>query len=130
MCSASKSFNELQGLIQETIEATRTVSFSLAPSVLSDFGVVPAIRILTEQVSKVKNMTFNIQAEKISRLPEAIETCLYRITQEAIHNTTKYAKADLINIQLFDNERFTKLLISDDGEGFDLKLVKKHGLFL
>jgi signal transduction histidine kinase len=120
----AKSFNELQNLIQETIEATRTVSFSLAPSVLSDFGVVPAIRILTEQVSKMTNMTFNLQAEKVNRLPEAIETCLYRITQEAIHNATKYAKADLINIQLFDNEQFVKLVVSDNGGGFDLKLVK------
>jgi signal transduction histidine kinase len=34
-----KSFEELQKLIQETIEATRTVSFNLAPSVLSDYGL-------------------------------------------------------------------------------------------
>ncbi len=120
----AKSFNELQHLIQETIEATRTVSFSLAPSVLSDFGVVPAIRILTEQVSKVKNMTINIHTENINRLPEAIETCLYRITQEAIHNATKYAKADFINIQLSENEQFIKLIVLDNGEGFDLKSVK------
>ena len=119
-----KSFNELQNLIQETIEATRTVSFSLAPSVLSDFGVVPAIRILTEQVSKTTNMTFSLQADKINRLPEAIETCLYRITQEAIHNATKYAKSDFINIQLLENEHFVKLIVSDNGEGFELKSVK------
>ena len=120
----AKSFNELQNLIQETIEATRTVSFSLAPSVLSDFGVVPAIRILTEQVSKINSMTFNIQAENINRLPEAIETSLYRITQEAIHNATKYAKSDFINIQLSGNEHFVELIVSDNGEGFDLKSVK------
>jgi signal transduction histidine kinase len=120
----AKSFNELQNLIQETIEATRTVSFSLAPSVLSDFGVVPAIRILTEQVSKMNNMKFNIQTEKINRLSEAIETCLYRITQEAIHNATKYANSDLIKIQLSENEQFVKLIVLDNGEGFDLKSVK------
>ncbi len=121
----AKSFNELQNLIQETIEATRTVSFNLAPSVLSDFGVVPAIRILTEQVSKITKTTFNLQAEKINRLPEVIETCLYRITQEAIHNAVKYAKSDLIKIQLLDNEQSIKLIVSDNGEGFDPKSVKK-----
>jgi signal transduction histidine kinase len=120
----ANSFHELQHLIQETIEATRTVSFSLAPSVLSDFGVVPAIRILTEQVSKMNNMMFNIQTEKINRLPEAIETCLYRITQEAIHNATKYANSDSIKIQLSENEQFVKLTVSDNGNGFDLKSVK------
>lgn len=120
----AKSFNELQNLIQETIEATRTVSFSLAPSVLTDFGVVPAIRILTEQVSKITNMTFNLQTEKVNRMSEAIETCFYRITQEAIHNATKYAHANLINIQLSENEQFANLVVSDNGKGFDLKSVK------
>lgn len=119
-----KSFVELQNLIQETIEATRTVSFNLAPSVLSDFGVVPAIRILTEQVLKLTEIKFDFQSEKINRLPEGIETSLYRITQEAIHNAVKYANPSLIKIQLSDNEKLVKLIISDNGEGFDLKSIK------
>jgi signal transduction histidine kinase len=120
-----KSFDELQSLIQETIEATRTVSFNLAPSVLSDFGVVPAIRILTEQISKLTEIKIDFQSEKINRLSEGIETSLYRITQEAIHNAVKYSNASLIKIQLSDNESFVKLSISDNGEGFELKAIKK-----
>jgi signal transduction histidine kinase len=120
-----KSFDELQSLIQETIEATRTVSFNLAPSVLSDFGVVPAIRILTEQISKLTEIKIDFQSEKIKRLSEGIETSLYRITQEAIHNAVKYSNASLIKIQLSDNESFVKLSISDNGEGFELKAIKK-----
>ena len=115
-----KSFDELQNLIQETIDATRTVSFNLSPSVLSDFGVVPAIRILTEQVAKVSAFTFDFQALNIPRFTEGIETCLYRITQEAIHNAVKYSKASTIKIRLTNNERLVKLLISDDGTGFEL----------
>lgn len=116
-----KSFDELQNLIQETIEATRTVSFNLAPSVLSDFGVVPAIRILTEQVAKMSDFKFNFQAFNVPRLPEGIEVCLYRITQEAIHNAVKYSKASLMIIQITDNKDVVKLLIADNGEGFEIK---------
>jgi signal transduction histidine kinase len=121
----AKSFDELQSLIQETIEATRTVSFNLAPSVLSDFGVVPAIRILTEQVSKVTNIKIDFHSQNIIRLHEAIETCLYRITQEALHNAVKYSKSPSIKIQLSDNETFVSLSIMDKGEGFDVKSVQK-----
>ncbi len=121
----AKSFEELQNLIQETIEATRTVSFNLAPSVLSDFGVVPAIRILTEQVSKVTDIKIDFQSQNIPRLHEAIETCLYRITQEALHNAVKYSKSPSVKIQLSDNETFVSLSIIDKGEGFDLKTVQK-----
>jgi signal transduction histidine kinase len=121
----AKSFEELQNLIQETIEATRTVSFNLAPSVLSDFGVVPAIRILTEQVSKITDIKIDFQSQNITRLPEAIETCLYRITQEAMHNAVKYSKSVSLKIQLSDNESFVTLSIMDKGEGFDVKSVQK-----
>ena len=120
-----KSFDELQNLIQETIEATRTVSFNLAPSVLSDFGVVPAIRILTEQVARMSDFKFDFQALNVPRLPEGIEVCLYRITQEAIHNAVKYSKASLILIQITDNNDVVKLLISDNGEGFEIKSIIK-----
>jgi signal transduction histidine kinase len=121
----AKSFEELQNLIQETIETTRTVSFNLAPSVLSDFGVIPAIRILAEKVTKMSEITIDFQEIRLPRLNEGIETCLYRITQEAIHNAVKYSKSSLITIQLFNNERVVELIISDNGKGFDLSAVRK-----
>ena len=121
----AKSFEELQNLIQETIETTRTVSFNLSPSVLSDFGVIPAIRILTEQVAKMSEITIDFQEIKLPRLNEGIETCLYRITQEAIHNAVKYSESSLITIQLFNNGRLVELIISDNGKGFDLPTVRK-----
>jgi signal transduction histidine kinase len=121
----AKSFEELQNLIQETIETTRTVSFNLAPSVLSDFGVVPAIRILSEKVAKMSEITIDFQEIKLPRLSEGIEACLYRITQEAIHNAVKYSMATLITIQLFKNKNSVELIISDDGKGFDLPAVRK-----
>lgn len=120
-----KSFNELQKLIIETIEATRTVSFNLAPSVLSDYGVSPAIRILTEQVSKASNIEIDFAEIKIKRLPEGIETCLYRICQEALHNAVKYSEATNIKIQLSISENYVNLLIDDNGKGFDLSNLKK-----
>ena len=121
----AKSFEELQNLIQETIETTRTVSFNLAPSVLSDFGVMPAIRILGEKVAKMSEITIDFQEIKLPRLSEGIETCLYRITQEAIHNAVKYSKSSLITIQLFSSEGLVELIISDNGKGFDLPAIRK-----
>lgn len=121
----ANSFEELQNLIQETIETTRTVSFNLAPSVLSDFGVMPAIRILSEQVAKMSEITIDFQEIKLPRLSEGVETCLYRITQEAIHNAVKYSEAHLITIQLFKIDGLVELIISDNGKGFDLPAIRK-----
>lgn len=120
-----KSFDELQKLIQETIEATRTVAFNLAPSVLSDFGVMPAIRILTEQVTKMSGISIEFQEKKIQRLPEGVEVCLYRITQEAIHNAVKYSKSEKIKVEMAENEGSIRLTIADNGIGFDLPTIRK-----
>ena len=58
-------------------------------------------------------------------MPEGIEICLYRITQEAIHNAVKYSKASLIIVQITDNKDVVKLIISDNGEGFEIKSIRK-----
>ncbi len=121
-----RSFLELQKLIQETIEATRTVSFNLAPSVLSDYGVGPAIRILSEQIAKASGVAIEFDEKKLQqRLPESLETTLYRISQEALHNAIKYAEASFISIHLEKQAHEVVLIIADNGKGFDTKEVKK-----
>lgn len=120
----NKSFEDLQTLIGETIEATRMVSFNLAPAVLSDFGIAPAVRILTEQVSKIAGLPIEFSGSKLNRLPEKIEIGLYRITQEAIHNAVKYAEASKIKVQLSAKNGFVTLEIADNGKGFDPSKIK------
>lgn len=120
-----KSFEELQKLIQETIEATRTVSFNLAPSVLSDYGLGPAVRILTEQTSKMSGVTIDFHDNIQKRLPENIETTLYRVAQEALHNAIKYAEASLISVHLEETNQKIIMQIIDNGKGFEVGLSKK-----
>lgn len=122
-----KTFEEHQKLIDETIEATRTVSFDLMPSVLSDFGLPSAIRLLTERTAKGSGIkaSFNDLTDNID-IPNKIENNLYRITQEALNNIVKHAKAQKIAINLSnDKNKYITLSIIDDGKGFDLKKTKK-----
>lgn len=125
-----KSFEEHQKLIDETIEATRTVSFNLMPSVLSDFGLPSAIRLLIERTAKSVglNASFNDSTDNID-IPNKIENNLYRITQEALNNIVKHAKAQKIAINL-SNEKSKAITLSiiDDGKGFDMKKIKKNKL--
>jgi signal transduction histidine kinase len=120
-----KSYQDLQALINETIEATRTVSFNLAPSVLNDFGLSAAIRILAEQSAKAGNIKIEFEANLAKRLPENIEIGLYRITQEAINNAIKHAFAGTINIKLSEGKN-TQLSIVDNGVGFDVSKIRTN----
>lgn len=122
-----KSFEEHQKLIDETIEATRTVSFNLMPSVLTDFGLPSAIRLLVERTAKGAGFqsSFNDFTDNID-IPNKIENNLYRITQEALNNIIKHAKARKVTINLANEKhKFISLSIIDDGKGFDQKKVRK-----
>lgn len=122
----SKSFEELQELIVETIEATRSVSFNLAPSVLSDFGLVPAIKLLAETNMKIRQIPIEVNSEFNKRIAEKIEIGLYRIVQEGLHNAQKHSKAKKIEIQLFERNNEIILEISDNGIGFKNEINKAN----
>lgn len=122
-----KSFEEHQKLIDETIEATRTVSFNLMPSVLTDFGLSSAIRLLLERTAKGAEFkaSFNDLTENIT-IPNKIENNLYRITQETLNNIMKHAKARQVSITLSNEKsKYITLSVIDDGKGFDMKKTKK-----
>lgn len=122
-----KSFEEHQKLIDETIEATRTVSFNLMPSVLIDFGLSSAIRLLLERTAKGADFrfSFNDLTENIT-IPNKIENNLYRITQETLNNIMKHAKAKKVSITLSNEKnRYITLSVIDDGKGFEIKKTKK-----
>lgn len=54
---------------------------------------------------------------------------LYRIAQEAITNVKKHAQAKSVQIQLILTPERVRLVIEDDGVGFDLRDTKKDGHF-
>jgi len=122
-----KTLSELKQLIADTIAETRVISFNLMPSVLNDFGVFSAIRMLLEQTKKSSEIHFYFVAPEVEfRINRNLEITLYRICQEAINNTLKHAKATEVNINIQINNDAIIFKYADNGIGFDVKkLVSK-----
>ncbi|RFS18109.1 ATP-binding protein [Emticicia sp. C21] len=122
-----KTFEEHSKLIEETIEATRMVSFNLMPPILTDFGLGAAIRLLTEYTSQTSNIQVSYESNYgQTRLNSNLEVNLYRIAQEALNNMIKHSKATEAKVVLKKNKADIELNISDNGVGFDEKYVKKE----
>jgi signal transduction histidine kinase len=120
--SYTKSLKTLKTLVTQTIQETRAISNDLMPSVLSDFGVLPAIKMLAENDrSETVDVTFetNLTAD-MPRLNKDVEIMLYRVTQEAVSNAVRHAEPSHIHIELMERGNMLQLLISDDGQGFRL----------
>ena len=120
-------FDQLVKLIQETIQATRQISYNLMPSVLADFGLNAALRLLCEQTADLSGLKIRYEgSEGKVILNSQTEIGLYRIAQEALNNTVKHAEADNVVIKLEENGNCVNLDIEDDGKGFLIRNLKNQ----
>ncbi|AQG80023.1 sensor histidine kinase [Spirosoma montaniterrae] len=116
----SKNLKTLKRLITQTIQETRTISNNLMPTVLSDFGVVPALKLLAENDrTEAVDVTFTTNlTPDMPRLNRDVEIMLYRVTQEAVSNAIRHGSPSHIRIDLLERANSLQLAISDDGHGF------------
>ena len=61
-----------------------------------------------------------LDMESFSKLSPPMEEPIFRIIQEALNNAAKYAQAQRVVIQLHRGPDLVKIVITDDGRGFDL----------
>jgi signal transduction histidine kinase len=107
-------------LVEETIESIRNVMMELRPAVLDDYGLTAVLRWYVEQfIRRTGIATAVIEQGSPRRLPLAAEETLFRITQEALGNVAKYARAGKVTVTLDTTADVSRLTIADDGCGFD-----------
>jgi two-component system sensor histidine kinase DegS len=112
------TFTNLKSLLIRTIQETRHVSNNLMPPVLDDFGLVSALRQLTEQQNKQSDASVILRTSLTSeRFGQPVEIGLYRIVQEAVNNAIKHAGASEIDVYLEQRHDRLFLRIADDGCG-------------
>lgn len=112
----------LRELSKTIAQDIRSISHDLMPSAVEDFGVVTALENLCNMTNEVAKAEINFYATNIEeRLDENIELGLYRMGQELLNNSLKYANAENIDIQLIKHENSVVLMVEDDGVGFDKK---------
>ncbi len=114
-------------LADEAIKEAKRLAYDLRPSVLDDFGLNAAIRMLVAQIQRRTNIVveINLDIEDV-RYDGILETVLYRIVQEAFTNIVKHSKASKASIQLIRRGNILALNISDNGKGFDKAEVFKN----
>jgi signal transduction histidine kinase len=93
----------------------------LRPSILDDLGIISTLTWF----SRVFQQTYSdIHIDKEidiveNEVPETLKTVIYRISQEAMNNIAKHSKATLVSLSLKKKEGTIKLIIQDNGSGFD-----------
>lgn len=122
-----QTISEMKNLASNTLKEVHRLAVELRPTVLDDMGLIPAIeRFVNVYSQNFKiDIDFHVQKKVNERLPGEIETALYRIVQEALTNIAKYAEAGNVSVLLDIKDEGVKLIIEDDGWGFDLDQVEQ-----
>ncbi|MEP3571869.1 MAG: ATP-binding protein [Flavobacteriaceae bacterium] len=117
----------LKQLASELIKGVRTATFNLTPPELSDYGIFPALRKMTVELSKLtgENILFENKSDENIRFDSLSETNVYRVTQEAVNNAIKYAGANFILVSIDYKDNMLSVVVDDDGKGFDPSKLDK-----
>ncbi|MCX6153816.1 MAG: sensor histidine kinase [Candidatus Kapabacteria bacterium] len=128
---SKKIINEVKSSIDATIQDIRSISNNLMPSVLTEFGLINAIRNLCDQMSEFSNILIEfINDVSDIELDPKVQLFLYRIAQEAIKNTVQHSLANKSYVKIYMDGNNLIFIISDNGIGFDSNIVMYgNGLF-
>jgi len=117
-------------VLERSFELTRSLSTELAPPVLYEGGLAPALEWLTSQTAKRYNIKVTVKTDS-SAEPQAIDVrvFLFQAVRELLLNSVKHAGRSPIHVAMVrDGRRKVRIVVSDHGAGFDpAKLDSKKG---
>jgi signal transduction histidine kinase len=117
-----------QKIITQASQEVRDLSHTLFSSVLLKFGLSYAIKDIAEMYSN-SQIEIHTDLYSIARYSQDFEIKVYNIIQELINNVLKHSKAQNAIVLLKEWKGILKIIISDDGQGFDKKkITDKEGL--
>ncbi len=116
---------QLNEIVKEAINTTKEVSNDLSPHILINYGLVSALESFISRISAEIEIEFNNNI-KNRRIPQEIETSVYRIIKELINNTIKHADADEVKLEITETNNTLYIEYSDNGKGFDESQLKQE----
>ena len=121
--------DSIKKLAEASVNIIRNMTLLLRPSMLDDFGLVPALEWQAREVSKRTGIRVQVAAaDSAGELPDALKTCIYRVVQEALHNCARHAQARSVRVVVRQEDSRIVLSVEDDGRGFDARRVRGLGL--
>jgi len=120
---------DLQVMAEDLARNLHAISLQLRPRALDDHGLEKAIFNYAETVRQRHGVEVDIQTagKDLGRLPGHMETVLYRVTQEALTNVIRHAKASKVSIVTSRKRKEVHLIVEDNGDGFNPDKLENDG---
>jgi signal transduction histidine kinase/limonene-1,2-epoxide hydrolase len=106
--------SQLGAGLSDVLDDLRELSRGLHPTVLSEGGLVPALRSLARRSAVPVDLRLDLDAE---RFEEPVEVAAYYVVSEALANAAKHARASRAQVTISQRNGSLALVVSDDGRG-------------
>lgn len=117
--SQQQNFEKIISLVDESCKEVRTVSHIMMPNALLKNNFSTAIHDFVNKLSN-KSLQVHVYTEGLDeKIDSNVETVLYRVIQECVHNAIKHAGATTLDISLIRDKDGISGTIEDNGKGFD-----------
>lgn len=114
---------------RQVLADVRRLALTLRPSMLDDFGLIPAIEWHAREVARQTGIDVRVTApETLPELDDPRRTAIYRIASEALGNSARHSGARRVEIALRNGSGQLGVTVSDDGAGFDTASARGLGL--
>ncbi len=126
-----EKLNATTSLVEKAINDLRTLSKILNPERILKVGLKEALELELQHLEKSGRFMVNMYVDADFQEPNAEKTIiLYRMSQEVLNNIIKHSEANHIDIKLSQIEDRCRIVISDNGKGFDTGLDYTNGIGL
>ena len=116
---AAKPLDYILALAEAGLAEMRALIFELRPESLETEGLVAALMKQAAALHARHNIPVETDLCDEPDLPLKVKQEVYRVAQEALHNTIKHARASQVNVRLGRTAEAIILEIRDNGRGFD-----------
>lgn len=121
-----KNINTSIAILDEACQEVRHISHNMMPGTLIRLGLVSAVREQARKVNESGKILVTVTVSGFeNRMDESREIAIYRVMQELLNNAIRYANATDIGIKLEQQADGYLFTISDNGQGFDPRLLEK-----
>jgi signal transduction histidine kinase len=109
-------------------ESLRLLSHDLHPSLLHHLGLVSAVQAHCAEVERLYQMRVNFRATgEVDPTDPLTALSLFRIVQESLQNAATHGRAKQAHVELLRDDHLLLLVITDNGQGFDISSARQRG---
>jgi PAS domain S-box-containing protein len=121
-----RRISELQKQTSQIATDVQLVSHELHSSRLDYLGLAPAMRGFCQEFGEQQRVEIDFKTHDLPNpMPPDISLCLFRVLQEALHNSAKHSGARRFKVRLWGASHEIHLTVSDSGAGFILEAARE-----